>query len=401
MCATDMAAAWKLVGAGGGCKNTEMFCTLWTCASSQVHQPNAELCQCFCSEKGDDPNWKCYHHPIQAQGTVEALTAEINTLRASLLADLDVISKNSKIKYDPSSTSVSRTRDSNSIYFDPQTADEKEDFVDLLFSELMLRGLSVEGDLEELRDRLLNEILLENKYRANLKKLSHCTTLEASIIALLHKIPCSSHAENRIGIKLLTMVLMEGFSNAVEGLLFAHITSAKERIKAFATQIENILNTQILGDDYGPSQWCIPMSDDNKTVGTITLDNNRIRQIMEDFEMIITASISDFTRCDKYLHCIPHYRDAMVIIRQQHEYTDDDIIGYQSHVDCWFQVWNELHGSAGCTNYTHMLSSGHLAEFMEKSLPVLPTKALKNLIMCFLHFISEELTMVAEGIVML
>jgi hypothetical protein len=91
----------------------------------------------------------------------------------------------------------------------------------------------------------------------------------------------------------------------------------------------------------------------------------------------------------------------MVIIRQQHEYTDDDIIGYQSHVDCWFQVWNELHGSAGCTNYTHMLSSGHLAEFMEKSLPVLPTKALKNLIMCFLHFISEELTMVAEGIVML
>ena len=117
----------------------------------------------------------------------------------------------------------------------------------------MLRGLSVEGDLEELRDRLLNEILLENKYRANLKKLSHCTTLEASIIALLHKIPCSLHAENRIGIKLLTMVLMEGFSNAVEGLLFAHITSAKERIKAFATQIENILNSQILGDDYGPS----------------------------------------------------------------------------------------------------------------------------------------------------
>jgi len=167
---------------------------------------------------------------------------------------------------------------------------------------------------------------------------------------------------------------MEGFSNAVEGLLFAHITSAKERIKAFAMQTEIILNTQILGDDYGPSQWCIPMSDDNKTVGTITLHNNRICQIMEDFEMIITASISDFARRDKYLHCIPRYQDAMVIIRQQHEYADDDIIRYQSLVDCWFQMWNELHGSASCTNYTHMLSSGHLAEFMEKSLPVLPTR---------------------------
>jgi hypothetical protein len=32
--ATDMAADWKLVGVGGGCKNTEMFCTLCTCQSS-------------------------------------------------------------------------------------------------------------------------------------------------------------------------------------------------------------------------------------------------------------------------------------------------------------------------------------------------------------------------------
>jgi hypothetical protein len=51
------------------------------------------------------------------------LSSSHTSPRASLLADLDVISKNSKIKYDPSSTSVSRTRDSSSIYFDPQTAD--------------------------------------------------------------------------------------------------------------------------------------------------------------------------------------------------------------------------------------------------------------------------------------
>jgi hypothetical protein len=52
-----MAADWKLLDAGGGCKNTEMFCTLCTCQSSQVHQSNVELCDQFCLDKGDNPNW--------------------------------------------------------------------------------------------------------------------------------------------------------------------------------------------------------------------------------------------------------------------------------------------------------------------------------------------------------
>jgi len=36
-----MVADWKIVSVGGGC----------TCWSSQVHQPNTELCQRFCFDK--------------------------------------------------------------------------------------------------------------------------------------------------------------------------------------------------------------------------------------------------------------------------------------------------------------------------------------------------------------
>jgi hypothetical protein len=39
---------------------------------------------------------------------------------------------------------------------------------------------------------------------------------------------------------------------------------------------------------------------------------------------------------------------------------------FPEHIDLWYQVWMELHGLDGCTNYTHMLSSGHMAEFMFK-----------------------------------
>jgi hypothetical protein len=37
----------------------------------------------------------------------------------------------------------------------------------------------------------------------------------------------------------------------------------------------------------------------------------------------------------------------------------------QTHIDLWFQAWNELWGNEG-TNYTHMLSSGHITEYMLK-----------------------------------
>jgi hypothetical protein len=60
---TDMAADWKLVGVRGGVKNTEMFCTLCACTSTDVHQPNDTTCMRFCAFR-EEPNWCCYYHPI-------------------------------------------------------------------------------------------------------------------------------------------------------------------------------------------------------------------------------------------------------------------------------------------------------------------------------------------------
>jgi hypothetical protein len=63
-----------------------------------------------------------------------------------------------------------------------------------------------------------------------------------------------------------------------------------------------------LGDDDGPAQWSVPMHDNGKTVGAITLDNNRIWQV---FVILVDASISDEARQNKYYDCIPKYHDAM------------------------------------------------------------------------------------------
>jgi hypothetical protein len=162
------------------------------------------------------------------------------------------------------------------------------------------------------------------------------------------------------------MLLIEGFSNAQTGTIFSHIRSEKDRIMAYAEEIQEIFNQKILGDEDGPAQWRLPMDDAGKNVGIICLDNNRIRKIISNFETLLQVSISDPSRLVKYSYCIPQYRQGMVLLRQRDEFTDDAVKQFQNHIDQWYQGWVQLHGIEGCTNYTHMLSSGHMAEYMFK-----------------------------------
>lgn len=56
----------------------------------------------------------------------------------------------------------------------------------------------------------------------------------------------------------------------------------------------------------------------------------------------------------------------MVILRQRMEFTDENIKQFQHHIDQCYQVWMGLHALEGYTNYTHLVLSGHMSEFMFK-----------------------------------
>jgi hypothetical protein len=98
------------------------------------------------------------------------------------------------------------------------------------------------------------------------------------------------------------------------------------------------------------------------------LDNNWIRKILQEFELLINSSVYDRECLTKYRNCIQDYRSAMGILREKHEFTDEKIKEFQFLIDSWFQNWNLLWSIEGCTNYTHLLllSSGHMTDFMYK-----------------------------------
>ena len=77
----------------------------------------------------------------------------------------------------------------------------------------------------------------------------------------------------------------------------------------------------------------------------------------------VDLCISYAERREGYLFVVRKFNVAMLIMRKK-DYTDDDIMQFQMNIGDFFQVWVKLHSEAGCTNYIHMLSSGHIAEYM-------------------------------------
>jgi hypothetical protein len=228
-----------------------------------------------------------------------------------------------------------------------------------------LRHLDITGSLEELRERLRTALCHEERIRLLLEQVQHSEGVGAALFLVMQAVPCILHCENRVSLKILLMLLMEGFSNAQAGhILSGTCKSKRKHCKACSKLVENIINTHILGDKFDPVQWECPTTDDGLMVGAITLDNNKARKIVENIEELADLSFACSDRKYQFLFAVRKYNAALGILRQKQEYIDEDIVNFQSNVDDFFQVWIQLFSQAGCTNYIHFLASGHIAEYM-------------------------------------
>jgi hypothetical protein len=95
-------------------------------------------------------------------------------------------------------------------------------------------------------------------------------------------------------------------------------------------------------------------------MGTLSMDNNRTRSVMNSIEAIIEKSFqSQDTNKDLLLRCFPRYRAAIIILPKNTDATEEEIAIFQDHIDSWFRDWVNVYGKEGCTNHTLMLSSSH------------------------------------------
>ena len=369
---SDLSAGWKCLCKGGAAKVSNLPCHCCALHKDKWARPNSDENQldcAWCQEINHDVpgDWKCYHHRMMTEESLAQGRLELDLLTASLNGNLALIDDGTKMAVDDVENSTPTSeRNPTSIHYIPRTSPDREQYGILLSDELVLRDMSPLGTLSVKQNSLSIALRSEAKIRLLLTELEHGTPNEGAMFLLIQAIPCILHLENRVGIKILTMLFIEGLSNAKKGALYDDVGAEGRRIEMFFDRVAAIVNKQVLGTADNSTEWQCATDEKRKEIGTIQMDNMRTRKIMGQLELLVEECIVIEDHKATWLACIPKFRDGMIKLRGREDFDDAAIFSFQKDMDEFFQLWVELWGLEGCTNYIHMMSSGHLSVYLKK-----------------------------------
>lgn len=189
---------------------------------------------------------------------------------------------------------------------------------------------------------------------------------ETALFMKLQAVPCILHMENRVALKSMQVLIQEGIRNAEAGNIFSDFSIGEvKRVRKYISTVEDIVNESILGTVWDPAQWMCPYDFKEKKLGPVKFENWRSRLVMENLDAVIEVSMQDSSRKQDWFSLVPFYIAFMEQIRKKEDWnTHDEMKAFQKNIDEWFQLWIGLHGANHVTNYMHLLSSGHLTEYV-------------------------------------
>jgi hypothetical protein len=310
-----------------------------------------------------------YHHEIVTDETLLAMEEQVNELESALKDYADKLADSNIVAEDPDGNEGHEASKTNpaSIWFEPRTTSDRNNFLMLINDELALRGIPNLPDNLTTRRVILKEKLANEWKLLELKDvIDSCERKETALFLLMQTVPCILHLENRVGLKQLEMLIGKGLSNAEEGTILSHLSSPIKRKDEYVRRIEITVNEVLLGDELRPSQWHCPYDKASGTLGPISFENYRTRKVIANLEVLVEVSVPDFGEKEKWNRCLVQYKTALILLRQRTNLDVDDLAAFQKAIDSWHQDYVKLHGLAGQTNYVHMLSSGHIAEYLFK-----------------------------------
>ena len=258
-------------------------------------------------------------------------------------------------------------RDETSIHYDFAAASpsDRSAYLRRLGHDLALRNLPVIGSTRVMQDLLKETLTKEYKLHKILDELRHGTINQATALYLvINALPCILHLENRVGLKILSRLLRIGMDHAKSNTV-DDVASETDRIKQFITQVEEKMNSSVLGSEDRPIIWKCPYDADKKQVGTICLDNVGTRSVVKARMELVGVCIPAVADRDRWGKTIGYYTDAMNILIQHQDLEDEEIDEFQWKIDQFAQGWIEINmGKEGVSNYIHDLNSGHVSDYL-------------------------------------
>jgi len=229
------------------------------------------------------------------------------------------------------------------------------------------------------------------KYIAVLQKVKEWDAQGRETVPLVEVveliIPCILHLENRVGEKIITIILRRALDDF------------HGRKDDFIERMNAVFKRKLLGSDLSPSQWKLPVTKEAEQIKIdhIQVRNNIARCIVKDIEVVIEAAWPperiDFQT--QLIDCISNYRKAMELLTLHRELTEEECDQFQDHIDDFYEIWINIFGDEGITNYIHMLGSGHIYYFLKKYgclylYSQQGWEALNNTIQTFIHQSSQR-----------
>ena len=185
------------------------FCYCCSLTSDEIVKPNSveDTCSICKKMQETESDWICFCQPFSSKDQTAKCQAALDELVNQWNHDMERVKREGKFK-------IGVKSDKLSINYTPQTMDETTEFMLLLIKEMRLCGCStLQKDLAQLQRELKEYLEAEASMELLIGQITEGRNCEESMERIMIFVPCIMHCENRVGIKILTMLLIEGLSN--------------------------------------------------------------------------------------------------------------------------------------------------------------------------------------------
>jgi hypothetical protein len=112
--------------------------------------------------------------------------------------------------------------------------------------------------------------------------------------------------------------------------------------------------------------------------------------LFQKVDRIIEGAVTDDSVRSMLIVSLQHYGHAMELLLLHRVLDDNEKALFQDHIDDFFELWIQIFGVHGMSNYIHLLGSGRVLYFLKKNdcLYVYSQQgweALNNTIQAYIH----------------
>jgi hypothetical protein len=274
----------------------------------------------------------------------------------------DIVLQKSTMIYSPEA--LLSSKEIKNIDFDSSVGNNLEinKFNGLVFNDLILRGyepssLYQQYSPEERRRLLKSHMKIGREIRMIRNTLEiEKTARRTQFVEVDRAIPCILHANNRTAEKLLEQLI----------LVALHSCLCRKDKNAMVHKIEDCVNHAILAkmkfNDLG--QWRLPMEGDK--LGDIKLSCMDANKLVDKIGLLVEVCTENLPpeKQDDWSRCCALYALTMEKLKSRKVFTFLDVCDFQNTADDFAELYINLTGWDGMTNYFHFLSAGHFSFYL-------------------------------------